>query len=91
MSNELIIFCSAFGIVFFMGFQSLSVNSGHYWIAATNSCVIGTFNLFLFKMVPHVAGAVEIIAYITGGPLGILAAMWVHRNVIAPRMRHGTH
>ena len=88
MSTALL-FASTFGMVFFLGFQSLSVNSGHYWLAALNSLVIGSFNLVLYKTAPHVSGASEVIAYITGGPLGILLAMWVHRNVISPRMSRG--
>jgi hypothetical protein len=84
--SELLLFASTFGMVFFLGFQSLSVNSGHYWLAGLNSLIIGAFNLVLYKTAPNVAGHLEVAAYITGGPLGILAAMWVHRNVVAPRM-----
>ncbi|UUZ75465.1 hypothetical protein LP414_27505 [Polaromonas sp. P1(28)-13] len=82
--NELMLFGSTFGVVFFLGFQSLCVNSGHYWMAAINSTIIGAFNLLLFKTAPHVHGHVEIMAYIAGGPLGIISAMWVHRNVVTP-------
>lgn len=88
MSPELLIFVSAFGLVFFLGFQSLSVNSGHYWIAGGNSFIIGSFNLFLYKTVPEVTGFMQIAAYLIGGPLGILAAMYVHRNIV-PRLRRG--
>lgn len=79
-----LLFASTFGMVFFLGFQSLSVNSGNYWLAGLNSLIIGAFNLILYKTAPNVHGVYEIIAYITGGPLGILFAMWVHRNIIAP-------
>lgn len=84
MNETLLIFVSAFGLVFFLGFQSLSVNSGHYWMAGVNSLIIGTFNLFLYKAVPHVSGAWEVGAYLTGGPLGIMAAMYVHRHIVTP-------
>lgn len=84
--SELLLFGSTFGMVFFLGFQSLSVNSGHYWIAALNSLIIGTFNLVLYKTAPHVSAPWEIVAYITGGPLGITAAMYMHRNHIGPWM-----
>lgn len=79
MSNELYLLGSTFGVVFFLGFQSLSVNSGHYWLAAVNSLVIGSFNLLLFKMAPQVSGVGETIAYLVGGPMGIVCAMRAHR------------
>lgn len=80
------LFGSTFGVVFFLGFQSLSVNSGHYWLAGVNSLIIGGFNLLLFKTAPHVAGVPETLCYMIGGPLGILSAMWVHRNLVRPWM-----
>lgn len=84
--SELFLFGSTFGMVFFLGFQSLSVNSGHYWLAGLNSLVIGVFNLVLYKTAPNVSGYQEIVAYVFGGPLGILCAMWVHQNIVRPRM-----
>lgn len=89
MVSTLILFCSTFGVVFFLGFQSLSVNSGHYWLAGVNSLIIGTFNLILFKTAPNVSAPMEIVAYITGGPLGILCAMYVHRNHVSKWMNRG--
>ena len=83
--SELILFGSTLGMVFFMGFQSLAVNSGQYWLAVVNSFIIGMFNLLLYKTAPHVAGNLEVACYITGGPVGICLAMWVHRNVM-PRI-----
>jgi hypothetical protein len=80
--SELLLLASTFGMVFFLGFQSLSVNSGNYWLAGINSMIIGSFNLVLYKTAPNVSGAYEIAAYIVGGPLGILSAMWVHRNIV---------
>lgn len=82
--SVLTLFASTFGMVFFLGFQSLSVNSGHYWMAGVNSLIIGSFNLLLYKTAPHVSGWQEIAAYIVGGPLGIMSAMWVHRNIVTP-------
>lgn len=80
--STIALFASTFGVVFFLGFQSLAVNSGNYWLAGINSLIIGAFNLMLYKTAPHVHGWQEIGAYVTGGPLGILSAMWVHRNVV---------
>ena len=88
--NELLLLASTFGMVFFLGFQSLSVNSGHYWLAGVNSLIIGSFNLVLYKTAPNVSGVFEITAYIIGGPMGIISAMWVHRNIVTPRIKNGT-
>lgn len=81
--NELMLFGSTFGVVFFLGFQSLCVNSGNFWMAAINSLIIGVFNLMLFKTAPHVTGIGEIVAYVGGGPLGICSAMYVHHHIVA--------
>lgn len=87
--NELFLFGSTFGVVFFLGFQSLCVNSGHYWLAGLNSLMIGAFNLILFKTAPQVHGTAEIACYLFGGPVGILCAMWVHRNHVSRWMSRG--
>ena len=76
--HELLIFISAVGIVFFLGLQSLSVNSGHKILAAVNSLVIGTFNLFLLKSIPDIDGFVATAAYLWGGPVGITLAIYTH-------------
>lgn len=92
--KELFLFGSTFGVVFFLGFQSLCVNSGLYWLAALNSMLIGGFNLLLFKTAPQVSGTPEILCYLFGGPFGILSAMWFHRNVvksIQDRYQNGKH
>jgi len=84
--SEIFLFGSTFGVVFFLGFQSLCVNSGHFWLAALNSLLIGAFNLALFKTAPAISGTPEILCYLLGGPLGITSAMYVHRNIVAPYM-----
>ena len=81
MQQNLLIFLSAFGIVFFLGLQSLSVNAGHKILAMVNSLVIGTFNLVLLKSIPEVESYTAIIAYLIGGPLGIYTAMRVHPRI----------
>lgn len=75
----LIIFVSTFALVFALGFQSLNVNRGHYLAAFLTSFAIGVSNLVLFKTVPQ-AGLVEIVAYLSGGPFGIIASMWAHHK-----------
>lgn len=79
--TELALFASTFALVFFLGMQSLNVNRGHYVAAFITSFGIGLSNLVLFKLAPDATG-MEIAAYISGGPLGIVSSMWVHRRTI---------
>jgi hypothetical protein len=78
--TELALFASTFLLVMLLGLQSLNVNNGHHWAAFFTSFGIGASNLVLFKLAPE-ANTTEMAAYLLGGPLGILAAMWLH-----PRM-----
>jgi hypothetical protein len=77
--TELALFSSTFILVFALGFQSLNVNNGHYVAAFMTSFAIGGSNLVLFKYVPD-ANVTEILAYLIGGPFGIVASMWAHRR-----------
>lgn len=70
------LFASTFALVFFLGLQSLAVNGGHRAMAFGNSFLIGASNLVLFKLAPNADG-LEIAAYLSGGPLGIVSAMAV--------------
>lgn len=74
------LFLSTLLLVFFLGLQSLNVNSGRYVAAFLTSFGIGAANLALYKLAPDASG-LEIAAYLSGGPVGIVASMWVHRRV----------
>jgi hypothetical protein len=76
----LILFASTFIVVFALGAQSLLVNNGKYIAAFGNSLVIGTCNLLLFKLAPD-ANTPEIAAFLSGGPFGIVAAMYTFRHL----------
>lgn len=80
----LALFASTFALVFFLGLQSLNVNRGHYLAAFITSFGIGASNLVVLKLAPN-ATAVEMVAYLTGGPFGIAASMWVHRHFTRKR------
>lgn len=73
------LFASTFALVFFLGLQSLNVNSGRYAAAFFTSFGIGVGNLVLFKLAPEASG-MEIAAYLAGGPFGIVSSMLVHRK-----------
>ncbi len=83
---ELALFASTFAVVFALGLQSLNVNGGHYVAAFITSFAIGASQLVLYKLVPH-ANLVQVLAYLAGGPFGIVASMVAHRRWIANRRR----
>lgn len=78
--THIALFFSAFFTVFLLGFQQQNVAAGHYRSAMITSIGIGSAQIFLWRLVPD-ANATEIIATLLGGPLGIVAAMWVHPRV----------
>lgn len=73
------LFASTFALVFFLGLQSLNVNGGHYVAAFFTSFGIGIGNLVLFKLAPDASG-LEIVAFLIGGPFGIVSSMVFHRR-----------
>jgi hypothetical protein len=80
----LTLFASTFLLVFALGFQSLNVNNGHYWAAAITSLVIGSMQLVMLKLGPD-ATPIEAVAFISGGPFGIVASMWAHQRTLGKR------
>lgn len=74
------LFGSTYIVVFALGAQSLLVNNGRYTAAFCNSIVIGICNLVLFKLAPQ-ASMDEMAAFLSGGPFGIVSAMWVFRHL----------
>ena len=78
--TALALFASTYIVVFALGAQSLWVNNGKYAWAFFNSLVISTCNLLLYKLAPE-ANTMEIAAFISGGPFGIVSAMYVLRHL----------
>lgn len=83
----LLLFFSSFAIVFLLGLQSLSVNGGHEKAAFFNSTLIGLANITLLKTAPHASGW-EIVAYVVGGPLGIVCSMRFFKWYRKQRNKH---
>ena len=81
MWTEIILFLSAFGTVFALGFQSLNVNQGHYKSAFMTSYLIGISHLAIYQVMPDPSLS-EVVAYLNGGPLGIVASMYVHKRTL---------
>lgn len=84
MTTALILFASTFVLVFFLGLQSLNVNSGRYLAAFLTSFGIGLSQLALYKLAPDATG-LQIAAYLSGGPFGIVASMWAHKRAFGGR------
>jgi hypothetical protein len=78
MMNEVYLFCSTFVLVFSLGLQSLNVNGGYYVRAFFTSFVIGCANLVLYKLAPD-ATRTEVIAFLAGGPFGIVCSIFTHQ------------
>lgn len=78
--TELYLFAAAFITVFALGFQQQNVTGRHYVAAMLTSLIIGSAQIFLWRVVP-IASASEIVATLAGGPVGIVAAMYVHPRV----------
>lgn len=83
--TALALLASTFCLVFFLGLQSLIVNGGHRLAAFFNSLAIGLSQLTLYKLAPDATG-IEIVAYLAGGPFGVVCAMEVFTRW---RKRHG--
>ena len=81
--TALALLSSTFALVFCLGLQSQLVNNGHFVSAFCNSLAIGSCNLVLFKLAPNATG-LEIAAYLTGGPFGIVASMAFYRALRRP-------
>lgn len=74
-TTALTLFASTFMVVFCLGLQSQFVNNGYYKFAFFNSLTIGGSNLLILKNLP--ATPLQDAAYLSGGALAIVLAMWV--------------
>jgi peptidoglycan/LPS O-acetylase OafA/YrhL len=79
--TEFILFCSAFTTVFALGFQQQNVIHRHFRSAALTSFAIGASQIYLWRTLPD-SNWSEIIATLMGGPVGIIAAMWLHPKIL---------
>ncbi len=86
--NALLLLVSTFCLVLALGLQSQFVNNGHYVAAFSNSLMISLGQLGALQII-HASTPWEYVAYILGGPLGIVASMYLYRNHFRTS-RHGT-
>jgi len=80
--NAFLLFLSSLTIVFAIAFQQHNVHYRRYRLAAINAMVIDAMHLLLLKL-GTTAGMMEMAAFLFGGPLGTLAAMWLNDRVFA--------
>ena len=80
--NALYLFLSCFLLVLFLGLQQLNVAGGHRVLAALTSFAIGGANLAILKIMPGPTGWLEVVAYLAGGPVGIVASMALHPRLV---------
>lgn len=80
--TELTLFGSAFLTVFALGFQQQNVIHRHFKAAAMTSFVIGASQIYLWRTLPTADG-LQVVATLMGGPVGILAAMYLHPKLLS--------
>lgn len=81
--TALLIFVCTYSVVLALTVQHLNINAGQQLLAFLTSLLISVCNLALLKLIPQPTGLAEILAYVLGGPLGIVTAMRVHPILIA--------
>ena len=79
--TALLLLLSTFVLVLALGLQSQFVNNGHYAGAFCNSVMISLAQLGALQIV-HAHTPSEYAAYIVGGPLGIVASMYLYRKFL---------
>ncbi len=80
--NALLLFLGSFFIVFALGFQQHNVHYRRYQAAFVNGIFIGMMNLLVLRLGPSASPA-EMTAFLMGGPLGSVAAIWLNGKVCA--------
>lgn len=80
--NAFLLFLGSFFIVFALGFQQHNVHYHRYQAAFVNGIFIGIMNLLILRLGPS-ASPSEMMAFLMGGPLGSVAAIWLNGKVYA--------
>lgn len=80
--NALLLFLGSFFIVFALGFQQHNVHYRRYRAAFVNGIFIGAMNLLVLRLGPSASPA-EMAAFLIGGPVGVVAAIWLNGKVCA--------
>lgn len=81
--NAFLLFLGSFFIVFALGCQQHNVHYRRYRAAFVNGIFIGIMNLLVLRLGPS-ASPVEMLAFLTGGPLGSVAAISLNGKLRDP-------
>jgi len=73
--TALLLFAITFVLVYLLGIQQLNVQFNQRTQAFVTSALIAMLQLWLFKLVPQPTNDVENLAYVMGGPFGMVSAM----------------
>jgi lipoprotein signal peptidase len=87
MMKEIVLFGGSFALVFALSFQQHHVHCRRYGFTFVNAVIIGALNLVMIKLGSQ-ASPTEMLAYISGGPIGNVVAMWVHDKVFSEKSIH---
>lgn len=74
--NEIALFVGSFVFVFALSYQQQNVHYRRYLLAVVNSAFIASLNLLVVKLGSQ-ASPTEMLAFVSGQPLGTVAAMWL--------------
>lgn len=78
-----LLFLSSVCWVFIQAFQSRNINTGQYGFAAATSFALGFLQVHVLStVVSPEATAFDTLIYCSGGAVGVVSAMWVHRTFI---------
>jgi hypothetical protein len=80
--KEIALFGGSFALVFALSFQQHHVHCRRYGFTFINAVIIGMLNLVMLKLGSQ-ASPTEMLAYISGGPMGSVVAMWAHDKVFS--------
>lgn len=78
MMNALAIFLCTFSLTFLTGFQSQNIGGGHKRVSFITSALISLMSLVTVKVIANPTDLFTDIAYIFGGPFGIVASLKLH-------------
>lgn len=85
--KEIALYGGSFTLVFALSFQQHHVQCRRYRFAFINAAIIGMLNLLMIKLGSQ-ASPTEMLAYISGGPMGSVVAMWVHDKMFSEKPIH---
>lgn len=82
MTSALTLLAASFAVVFLLGLQQLNVQAGHRLAAFGTSILISGSTLVQLKLLPGPTTALDLVAYIAGSAVGVVASMAAHPRLV---------